>query len=324
MNWRKLFIPVALVLLALLLLAWWSGLRTARAAYLAAWWFCTGCVLVGLVNVWIHDLTGGEWGNVIREPLLRLAGALPLLAIFFVPLLLAQSTLYPWAVTTPGGDQRWAGALAHPEFKRAWLEPAFFSARSIAYLAIWIVLGAVTRRHAMVRSRRFAAAALMIYSITVTFAAIDWIMSLVPEWQSTVFGMLIMIGQGLAGLTVGIVAATLAGVRRPGVYPPGVFRDLGNLLLTYVLMWAYLAFTQYLIIWAENLPDEISWYLPRVETAWSWVGGVLILGHFFVPLLVLLSRNAKNAPVVLGALAGALLVAHVFDVFWLTVPSVHA
>jgi hypothetical protein len=141
----------------------------------------------------------------------------------------------------------------------------------------------------------------------------------VPEWQSTVFGMLIMIGQGLAGLSFGIVALAVAGVRRPGV-----FRDLGNLLLTYVLMWAYLAFTQYLIIWAENLPDEISWYVPRVQTGWLWVGSALILAHFFVPLLVLLSRNAKNAPAVLGALAGALLVAHVVDVFWLTVPSVHA
>ena len=329
MNWRKIFIPVALVLLALCLLAWWSGSRVAWAVYLAVWWFSIGCVLGGLVNVWIHNLTGGAWGEEIREPLIALARVLPLLALFFVPVLLAHATLYPWAVTTPGEDHRWAGELAHPEFKRAFLSPTFFVLRSIAYLAIWTVLAFLTRRHASSRSRPFSAAALMIYSVTVTFAAIDWIMSLVPEWQSTVFGMLIMIGQGLAGLSFGIVAVAIAGVRRPGVrrpdlYGPGVFRDLGNLLLTYVLMWAYLAFTQYLIIWAENLPDEISWYLPRVETAWAWVGGVLIVGHFFVPLLVLLSRNAKNAPVVLGALAGALLVAHVVDVFWLTVPSVHA
>jgi hypothetical protein len=319
LNWRNMLIASALVLVVLCLFAWWSGSKAAWATYLAVWWFCIGCVLGGLVNVWIHNLTGGAWGEEVREPLIALARVLPVLAIFFVPVLLAHATLYPWAVGTADGDHRWAGEVAHPEFRRAFLSPTFFVLRSIAYLAIWTVLAFFTRRHASSRSRPFSAAALMIYSITVTFAGVDWIMSLVPEWQSTVFGMLIMIGQGLAGLSFGIVALALAGVRRPGV-----FRDLGNLLLTYVLMWAYLAFTQYLIIWAENLPDEISWYVTRVQTGWLWVGSALILAHFFVPLLVLLSRNAKNAPAVLGALAGALLVAHVVDVFWLTVPSVHA
>src|SRR5438105_5497336 len=113
------------------------------------------------------------------------------------------------------------------------------------------------------RSHLFSIAALLIYAITATFAAVDWIMSLVPQWQSTTFGLLVMVGQALAGAAIGIAVAARNGASR------AVLRDLGNLLLTYVLTWAYLAYTQYLIVWAGNLPEEIAWYLPRVQTRWN-------------------------------------------------------
>jgi hypothetical protein len=278
---------------------------------------CIGIVMGGLVNVWIHDLTGGAWGDAIRGPLIALSRAMPLLALLFVPVLLAKSALYPWAVPLTDGDHRWAGELSRPEFKRAWLDPMFFVVRSVLYLGIWVALAWFTPGAAWRRSRAWSAAALMIYGITATLAAVDWIMSLVPLWYSTAFGLLVVVGQGLAGLAVGIVAAALI-----GTYRPAVFRDLGNILLTYVLLWAYIAFTQYLIIWSENLPHEIAWYVPRVQTAWWWVGCLLIAGHFFVPLLLLLSRAMKDAPLMIAAISGGLLVAHAFDVFWLTVPSV--
>jgi hypothetical protein len=309
------YVPGAIVLL-LFLPAWWIDERLAWAAYLAAWWFCAGCAMGGLVNVWIHNLTGGAWGEAIREPLLVFSRTLPLLALLFIPVLFGMHVLYPWA-TEAGGDMRWAGELTHPEFKRAWLQPAFFVARSIVYVGVWLALALITQRAAWRRSRSWSAAALLIYAAVTTLAAVDWIMSLVPEWHSTTFGLLVMTGQGLAGAAFGIVAATARGSP-----PREVMRDLGNILLTYVLLWAYLAFTQYLIVWAGNLPDEIVWYVRRLNTGWWWIGWLLISCHFFVPLLVLLSRAAKSVTLVLGALAGGLLVVHLVDAWWLTVPSV--
>lgn len=310
----KRYVP-ALIVLVLCLPAWWIDARLAWAGYLAAWWFCVGVVMGGLVNVWIHTMTGGEWGEVIRSPLLALARAMPLLAVLFIPVLMGVSGLYPWME----GDHatRWAGELTKPEFKRIWLDAPFFVVRSVVYLIVWVALAAMTQRPRWNRSHVFAAAALLIYGVTGTLAAIDWIMSLVPRFFSTSFGLLVLVGQGLAGIAYGTLAAAAKSEA-----PRGVYRDLGNILLTYVLLWAYLAFTQYLIIWAENLPDEIAWYVPRVQTHWWWIGWLLITCHFFIPLLVLLSRFAKSLPFAIGMLAAALLFFHLIDVWWLTVPSV--
>jgi hypothetical protein len=309
------YLPGALALL-LALPGWWLDAQLAWAAYLAAWWFCTGCVMGGLVNVWIHNLTGGEWGEVIREPLLSLTRALPLLVLLFVPLFFGMHALYPW-LSDAGHDARWAGELTRPEFKRVWLTPTFFVVRSIVYLAIWLGLALVSQQQAWRRSRPWSAAALLIYAITATLAAVDWVMSLVPVWYSTNLGLLVLTGQGLAGLAFGVAVATVRGSPSRAV-----MGDLGNILLTYVLLWAYLAFTAYLIIWGGNLPDEIVWYVRRLHTGWWWIGLLLITCHFFIPLLVLLSRSAKMVNIALGALAAGLLLIHLVDAWWLTVPSV--
>ena len=177
-----------------------------------------------------------------------------------------------------------------------------------------------------------SAVGLLAYAVTVTFAAIDWIMSLMPQWYSTAFGLLAAIGQALAAFSFATAYTAwrfgaAEGKRIPGTSTPeedevrSRFQDLGNLLLTLVMTWAYLAFTQYLIIWAEDLPNEIAWYLPRVETSWRVVALCLVAFHFALPLLVLLSRRAKRAPRVLGMLAALLLLAHLVDTWWLVVPT---
>jgi hypothetical protein len=304
---------VGIVALVLALPGWWLARNAFWGAYLAAWWFCAGIALGGMANVWVHNLTGGAWGEPLRPPLLALGRTLPLLAVLFVPLLLDLSGLFPWTHETA----KWAGEFAKPGFKMTWLSAPFFIARSALYLVIWIALGWLAQRPRLQRSQAYAAGALIIYGLTVGLAGIDWIMSLVPEWYSTTFGLLLGTGQMLAGLAFAIVLA--ASARKPS--PGSLFRDWGNLLLMYVLTWAYLAFTQYLIIWAENLPHEIAWYLPRLHSGWWWVGWLLILGHFFVPLLILLFRHAKEAPHLLGSLAATLLVLHLVDVWWLILPS---
>jgi hypothetical protein len=170
-------------------------------------------------------------------------------------------------------------------------------------------------------ARRIAAIGLIVYALTASLAAVDWIASLTPKWYSSTFGLVVGTGQMLAGAAFGVaVAAFLA---RPAD-DEGTrlrFHDLGNILLMYVLTWAYLAYTQFLVIWSENLPHEIHWYVPRVQTGWAGLGIFLIAFHFFLPLFILLSRAAKRAPGLLGWIAAGLLVAHLADAFWLVEPT---
>jgi hypothetical protein len=292
----------------------WSAPRSFLAGYLAAWWFWLGIALGSVANVWMHTLTGGTWGEPLRAPLLSAGQRVVLCALLFVPVLVGVHTLYPWA--SPVEVARWPGEIAHPDFKRAWFSPLGFALRSIAYLLSWSALAALSAMPRWRRSKGFAAFALLLYGFSVSLAAVDWIMSLVPLWYSTIFGLIAGIGQMLAAFAFAIV---LAARTQPASTAQG-FRDLGNLLLMYVLSWAYLAFTQYLIIWAENLPHEIAWYVPRLHTGWRAVGIVLVLFHFVLPFAVLLFRRAKQR-LPLALLAAGLLGVHLVDVWWLILPS---
>ena len=302
-----------LIALALVCIAAWSLARTAfLAAYLAAWWFCSGLVMGGLVNVWVHNLTGGRWGEAIRAPLLDLSRSMWLLALLFLPLLFGMRELYAWAGQAAAGPQRWAGELPARSvgFKSAWLTPWFFVVRSLCYLAIWTLLAHLSQRPRWQRSARFSAAALIVYGLTVSLAAVDWIMSLMPLWYSSVFGLLAGVAQALSGMALAVVLTTRSLAPAPSrgglgwgwgeaseveTHPPlnlplegggaarltqlqpdtSVFRDLGNLLLMYVMTWAYLAFTQFLIIWAEDLPHEIVWYIVRMQGGWLFIAWLL-------------------------------------------------
>lgn len=296
----------ALVLLAAALAGWRLDLRALLACYLAAWWFVAGALLGGLANVWLHQLTGGAWGETIRGPLLRAARWLPLVCLLFLPVLLGATLLYPWQHGVPGEPDA--------AFRHLWLSPVFFTVRSIGYLLLWSVLAIVETR-ARTRSAGRAAVCLLAYGVSVSLAAVDWIMSLQPEWHSSVFGWLAGTGQMLTGLALAVLLIDRGAARR-------CLPDLGNLLMMYVLTWAYLAYVQFLIIWAADLPHEIAWYLRRGAPGWQAVAWVLVAGHFAGPLCILLSRHAKAAPALMGALAGALLAAHLLDCWWLVLPSV--
>ena len=294
-----------LVLLALAAAGagWFLDVRALLASYLAAWWFVAGALLGGLANVWLHQLTGGAWGETIRGPLLRAARWLPLACILFLPVLLGAPLLYPWQHGVSDGA-----------FRQAWLSPVFFTVRSVIYLLLWSVLAIVETR-ARTRSPLRAAVCLLAYGFSVSLAAVDWIMSLQPEWYSSVFGWLAGTGQMLTGLALAVLLIDRGAARKR-------LPDLGNLLMMYVLTWAYLAYVQFLIIWAADLPHEIAWYLRRGAPGWQAVAWVLVVGHFAGPLCILLSRHAKTAPALMGVLAGALLAAHLLDCWWLVLPSV--
>jgi hypothetical protein len=317
---RSLAMLAIFVAIVLCALAWRWNRVAFLGAYLAAWWFWVGIVMGGLANVWLHNLTGGKWGEAIRTPLLRIAASTWIVALLFLPVLIGMVDLYPWVADAGRGAARWSDAVAAPDFKSRWLTPGFFIGRSIAYLSIWTVLAQLTLRPALQRSRGFSAAALILYGFSVSGAAIDWIMSLTPLWYSSVFGWLMGVGQMLSGMAAAIWLISAANKRERSV----LSRDLGNLLLMYVMTWAYLSFVQFLIIWAENLPHEIAWYLARAQGGWlamAWVLGVFL---FAMPLLILLFRRAKDTPLVLRRLAAVILFMKLIDSWWQILPSLPA
>jgi hypothetical protein len=319
MSYRTLLGAVAI---ALALPGLWIDRTMFFAAWLAAWWFVLGLVLGALGNACIHRLTGGQWGDALRPATVLLARRLPWVLLLFVPLLFGLDALYPWL---RDGAGHWE-ALAQPAFNRFWLDPGFFAARLVAYALVWWWLARPLAARASMTPRR-AAASLIVHAIVTSLAAIDLLMSLLPIWYSTVFGLLVLTSQllGASAFTVGATARwRVSRVRRPEPPAPPLWRDLGNLLLMWLLSWAYLGFVQLLIIWAENLPREIAWYVPRLQTGWRAVGIALVVLHFALPLLALLMRALKDRPERLAVVAFALLGANALHAAWLVLPSVDA
>jgi hypothetical protein len=175
----------------------------------------------------------------------------------------------------------------------------------------------------MMRLRKLSGPGVIIYALTVTFTYVDWVMSLEPDWFSTIFPILICIGQMLSGLSLIIVLLAWIGPRSSlsTVLSKEAFHHLGNLVLAFTMLWAYMAFSQLLIIWSGDLPHEISWYLHRTAHGWVWVVAFLVLFHFFGPFFLLLSRQVKKARLALATIAGVMFVAHIIDVWWMIEPS---
>lgn len=293
--------------------------RILLAAWLAAWWWGLGMVLGCFANAWMHRLTGGRWGEPLAAAALLLARAVPWLLLALLPLALGYARLYPWA--DPGGA--WLHVFQRPGFPRMWLSPGFFFARLVVYAIAWWVL----TRPAWLASKGRAAAALLLYGFLTSLAAVDLIMSLVPGWFSTAFGLVTLSAQTLSGAALAVLLShgDPGALTRTGVDTTvPVSRDLGNLLLTWVMGWAYLAFMQFLIIWSENLPREVAWYAPRLQTGWAQVAVALVLLQLVVPFVALLFRGVKDHPQRLIAVSVLLLAATALDAVWMVLPSVDA
>jgi hypothetical protein len=299
-------------------------------AWLASWLFWLSLALGPLVIVMIHYLSGGAWGIVIRRVAEAAAGTVPVLALLFVPVAVGVRPLYEWArPELVAGDPR-----LHA--KAVYLNVPFFLGRAVLYFVLWTALARVLARWSRERDerpdpypRRFrlvAAGGLVLYGITITFASIDWGMSIDPHWYSTIYPMMFGVGQVLAGFAFTIAVAVLLRAREPFgrlVHGQNLI-DLGNLLLTFMVLWAYCAFSQLLLIFAGNIREEVTWYLQRERPGWLGVALVLIAGHFFLPFFLLLQRAIKRRPAALATLAAFLLVMRLVDAYWLIVPGVEA
>lgn len=285
-------------------------IRLLLAAWLAAWWWCLGLVLGSFVNAWTSRLSGGAWGVPVQAGALLARRALPWLLLAMLPLALGHAWLYPWA------EAGWAEGHARPGFVRAWLSPPFWLARLAVYALAWWWI----TRPASLASKGRAAGALLLHVVLTSLAAVDLLMSLVPRWYSTAFGLVVLAAQALSGAAL-VAWFVPAAATRAGT-PVPVSRDLGNLLLMWVMSWAYLAFMQFLIIWAENLPAEVTWYVPRLQTGWQPVGVALVLLQLALPFVLLLLRGVKDRPERLRRVAALLLAASALDTTWMVLPSV--
>jgi len=294
-------------------------------SYLVGYLFWIAIALGSLALVMLHHMVGGNWGYVIRRQLEAATGTLPLMAVLSLPLLGGVHQLYPWS--HPG----------HISASKAlYLNVPFFAARTAVYFGVWIGLAFLLNRLSLEQDRTgepaivrrlqvLSGPGLLVYGLTVSFASVDWVMSLEPHWFSTIYGVLFMVGQALTTLAFAVTALMLLSRREPlaEVLTPGHFHDLGNLMLAFVMLWAYVAVSQFLIIWSANLPEEIPWYLARLEGGWGGIALLLVLFHFAVPFLLLLVRRVKRRMRVIAALAVAMMAMRLVDLFWIVAPAFH-
>jgi hypothetical protein len=326
---RKALVVGAIALVLCLVGAFVNGEQFFRS-YLTAYLFWLGVPLGCLGILMIHHLVGGTWGFAIQRALEASIRTFPVMALLFVPLLFGLPDLFLWAQP---------GVVAHDpvlQQKAAYLNIPAFIVRAIIYFTVWIVLGFFLARWSneqdhttdpapMQRLQTLSGPGLVLYGLTVTFSAIDWLMSLEPRWYSTIFGMLFMVSYGLIALTFIIGVSYFLSRREPlaGIMAPWVFNDLGNLLLAFVMLWAYLSFSQFLLVWVENLQHEIPWYLHRMNGGWGVIAVALIVFQFALPFVLLLSRTVKRRPATLYAVALGIALMHQIELYWFVAPTFH-
>lgn len=300
-------------------------------SYLFAFLFFNGLGLGCLTILMIQHLSGGLWGVTIRRLLEAGTRLLRMSPILFLPIAFGQAKLFEWARPEVVAEDP---ILQH---KAVYLNQPFFLGRAVFYFFAWLVfvhfLNKWSAEHDETRDPKLASrmeaisgGGLVMLGLTVTFMSVDWAMSLSPHWFSTIYGVLFILGQVLSAMALMIVVVAALADHHPldRIMTATTIHDLGKLLLAFVMLWAYVAFSQFLIVWSGNLPEEIPWYLTRMHGGWQWVALALLLFHFIFPFLMLLSRDLKRNARTLGALGLAMLGMRLVDLFWLVGPDLRA
>jgi hypothetical protein len=302
-------------------------------AYLLGYMAWLGVTLGSMAILMIRHLTGGGWGVVIRRVMGAAMRCIPLMALLFVPFLFGLPRIYVWA--RPLDTITDAHLRQHlQEIAKSYLSVHGFILRAVIYFAIWNLLSFLLtkwsaegdRPGARDNTARFKAVSgpgLILYAFTISFAAIDWVMSIDPSWISTIYGLLFLIGEVLSAMCFAVVVERILVRYKPmsELLRPDFVHDHGKWMLTFVMVWAYFSFSQWLIIWAGNLPEEITWYMRRLSGGWAFVGLWLVVFHFAVPFALLLSRSFKRDITRLVWLAVWLMLMRYVDLFWMIEPN---
>jgi hypothetical protein len=297
-------------------------------AYLVAYLFCLGIAHGCFAVLMVYHLTGGAWGYLIRRILEAGMLTLPLLALLFLPIGFGAPVLYDWA------QPKLVEVSAGLQHKESYLNVAFFWVRAAVYFALWIgtayLLGLWSRQQDRTGDPRLAewleqlsGPGLVVFGITITFASVDWVMSLQPAFRSTIFGPLFASEEILAGFAAVLVVFAWLALRTPvgNLVSVEALNDLGSLLFTFLIIWAYMGFFQFMLIWMANLRYDVIWYLPRSQGGWQVVAGAVLVLHLIVPFFLLLLRDVKRSPRALGWVAGLILFMHLVYLYFQVMPA---
>ena len=329
---RALYVGIA----ALAACAIWAVFNAEQffRSYLLAFVFWIGVALGCLAILMVQHMSGGAWGLVIRRVLEAATRTFLPMALLAIPLAVGLKFIYIWAnPEAAAGNEELIHLLKH---KEPYLNVWFFRGRMVFYFLVWIGVTYFLNKWSLEQDRtgdqritrrmqNLSGPGLVLYGLTVTFASIDWVMSLEPEWFSTIFGILFMGGQGVLAMAFVIAVLILLKNHKPfsEIIAPRHFHDLGKLLLAFIMLWAYFNFSQFLIIWSGNLPEEIPWYLRRFHGPFKWIGLIIVIFHFALPFLMLLSRDLKRSGRHLAMVAIAVIVLRLVDLYWLIAPEFH-
>jgi hypothetical protein len=299
-------------------------------SYLWSYMFVVALSLGSLMWLMLQYLSGGAWGMVIRRPAEAATRLIPLVALLFIPIAFGIHHIYEWSHPAEVAK---SALLKH---RSMYLNPAFFIGRAVVYFGGWVLLSWLLNRKSAEQDRtgastdqlktsHISAPGLIFWAFSVTFMAIDWVMSTNPHWFSTMYGLLFIAGQALTSMAFLITALVLMSRREPfnRVLTPRHLHDLGKFTLAFVMVWAYFSFSQFLIIWAGNLPEEIPWYLTRMKGGWGAMALVLVVGHFALPFALLLSRDLKRNFKLLSRICVFILAMRLVDLFWVAAPDMH-
>lgn len=299
-------------------------------SYLAAFVFWTTIALGGLFFTMLHHLTGATWSVVLRRFSEAIMVILPVLAILFLPIIPGMHDLYHWT-------HEEAVAADHIlQQKEPYLNIPFFLIRAVFYFGVWFLLARTLKKYSTQQDnapepsltdkmRRFSAPGMLLFAVTLTYAAFDWLMSLNPHWYSTIFGVYIFSGSLLSVLAFILLAALY--LRGKDVLQSVItlehYHDLGKLLFGFTVFWAYIAFSQYMLIWYGNIPEETEFFLQRWEGSWKYVSMVIVFFHFALPFLILVTRAAKRNLALMKVMGFWFLIIHYVDIHWIVMPTLH-
>ena len=308
--------------------------RRALFSYLVAFVYWVGIAVGALILLGAFHASAARWPVVLRRFVETVPQSMPLFLVLFVPIALGMKRLFPW-VDPHGLDGEMAHLVHH---KAPYLNVTSFLLRAALYFALWFAVAHVLRAWSVRQDeaggvtltkwqRRLGAGSLPFLALTMSFAAFDWMMSLDPRFFSTIFGVYWFAGSFTATFAVVIIAGALTR-GDPSAFGHHMsaehFHSLGKFMLAFTAFWAYVAFSQFMLIWIANVPEEVPWYILRIDGGWLWVGAFLALFKFLVPFLLLLSHDLKRDPRRLSWVAVWVLLVQWVDLYWLVMPHLHA